>query len=189
MKRMRLVFALVLLATHPAIPQQPQVASGPGLQETAKWIVNNLAHSGGKYDAGETPYEDTDVQISINECVLRYTVHRKMWVGAEGVNRHVAIWTDSVAIPLGTANALLNDTLSVPAIRLVVPTQSIVENVGNTNSSGSFMSGQHALSDWRIAFGQEGQDNTDLANRMVKALTHARDLCKTSYNPHPGEPF
>jgi hypothetical protein len=78
MRRYYAVAALTLLIAHSAVPQQPQDASGPNIQETAQWVVDNLAkYLGGTYfDPNYAPgnpdtYEEYGATANITVTLYR----------------------------------------------------------------------------------------------------------------------
>ncbi len=192
-KWVSLIFSTLLLvgcvpANAPAQTSGSQ-DNGPSLQDTAKWIVDNLARSGGDYtqwhpgSTATSSGRDSNIKPSFNSCILTYSRDHTV-----PNNIHAEIYATTEIIPLGAISQIDNtekpDNLvqwSVPHIYLWTDTQAItISDSHNQNSRSNLVI---------FFFALPGQDNVDLANRMVKALTRARDLCKSSYNSHPGEPF
>lgn len=192
MSRQSLVLALSLLVAHSAIPQQPQDASGPSIEITAQWIVNNIIRAGGAYHTNNS-VDQRYGNPQIHACTLTYTSDITIKSPAV-LGGHVASWTEAVAIPLGSLSQITGGqgAKDAPSIVLRAPTEALTVAMSNVyDESGGFglSAGTKSRSAIEIVFGVQGQDNEDLVLRMIKALTHARDLCKASYNSHPGEPF
>jgi len=190
MRTKLIVAGLALLSAQPLIAQQLQNANGPSMLDTANWIVDNLAKGGGRWSQGH-PVEEDNIRATISGCVLTYTVDH-----TETVAWGVYVDTFSTDIPLGALESVdvaqFNGN-SFSGIGVTASTESITTTILSSTKSGkdqpdriNKMSRSRAF---HFAFAQSGQDNADLMPRMVKALIHARDLCKASYNPHPGEPF
>jgi hypothetical protein len=197
-----LVLVLALFAVHPAVPQPLQDGNGPSMQDTAQWIVNNLNRAGGTYTDPKGGSETTEQNIrsNISACVLTYTSDftslYKPCCGLRGATSH---FTSSLTIPLGSLTSIREVidngywySNGTPYLFLTSQTNTWTQTISNAISDSDTWGpkdGTYSLGQSRFVFNVQGQDNTDLLPRMVKALTHARDLCKASYNPHPGEPF
>lgn len=208
MKRLHFAFALALLSARPAIPQQPQDASGPSMQETAQWIVNNFAKSGGRYIVPAPDHyvtESNNVRAGVDSCTLTYsanvTIHYPD-IAARVFGHSSDTYLDTWTIPLGSIQFVDRNDRAWPGagtilesayVRIVSNTSSFTETIINASSHANKYDGpkegRYSQNEAVFAFNIQGEDNEDLVPRMVEALTHARDLCKASYNPHPGEPF
>lgn len=196
MKTGSLILALALSIAQSAIPQQPQDASEPTMQETAQWIETNLMRGGGKYfvDLGRVPpccaFQEVYQQAAVNNCVL--TLSSQMYMPNDG-GQFDEYALRRAEIPLGDISTIkLNSDTGTPQqnILLYMTSQSIRVHTHYSDAKAyPNPTYDSQTSNIRLVFSQQDKDNVDLATRMAKALTHARDLCKASYNPHPGEPF
>jgi hypothetical protein len=171
----------------PETSPSPQM---PTLDETAQWIVNNLVKGGGSWSQGHPVTED-NIRAKISGCILTYTVDH-----TETVSWGVFADTFSTDIPLGSLDDVIVTQFngnSFAGVGVTASTDSITTTILSSTKSGKEQPDRinkiFKRQAFHFAFAQSGQDNADLMPRMVKALTHARDLCKVSYHPHSSEPF
>jgi hypothetical protein len=184
---MALFFCLPLFAQAP-----PE--GGPSLQETNKWIIDNLfKHSGGKWNipnAALTPAEEEIKDVRIDNCVMTYSLDYSFYMFDPDTKKmEPTTWRFVGTIPLGALTSInLGQGVDFPQISVSTKTQAITRTEtpvrGTEGAERTF-----SVAEWTFRFAQPDQDKVDMANRMIKALTHVRDLCKSSYNPHASEPF
>ena len=206
-----LVFSLLFMPSAfgpaQATPQQP--ATGPTLEDTASWISSNLI---GVHEAHQRISETLDPKTHIpkpksrqvyqyDTVILQAHVDRCQLLVIEKENTQAPNWpsteTRIYAVPLdrmqsaelttvdrskGESGSRINTYVPVTytVIRVTADREVVKWSAKTIESPGDTTSDQGVSKYWGF-----GTDDSALAQRLSKALSHAVDLCHASAKPEP----
>lgn len=181
-----------IIPDHADAPAAPSKSQEPSLIETTDWIMQKLPLTGAHWvqSASDYPEEHADttetyLKMTIDKCTLRYT-HEFRQGAADSLQTEIIPLGAITEIEVNRIGDIYGGELGPIFVSISADSNAFT---AVTHQGSGRMDTVTPVNAEMFIFGRPGSDNEDLAHRMAKALAHARDLCRNSFNPHPGEPF